>query len=206
MKKALLFALLASTVFLTSCARIYKSPDSKAIASTHQIIAIAPPQVSIFPRRAADPQVIIEQQKATSLSVQVAIYSWMMRRQAQGRNFAEIIDVHTVNDKLAEAGYFDGQYLSSKEICEILNVDGLITSRFSMSQPLSTGAAIAIGVLTDIWGPTNDIDVSMDVYDRRNSKMIWNYSRNIQGGVGSSPEWLVDNVMRHASRKMPYNL
>jgi hypothetical protein len=148
----------------------------------------------------------LEQQKATSLSVQVAIYSWMMRRQAQGRNFAEIMDVHAVNDKLEAAGYFDGKYLSSKEMCEILNVDGLITSRFSMSQPLSTGAAIAIGVLTDIWGPTNDIDVSMDVFDRVTSKMIWNYSRNIQGGVGSSPEWLVDNVMRHASRKMPYNL
>jgi hypothetical protein len=34
--------------------------------------------------------------------------------------------------------------------------------------------------------------------------MIWNYDHKFSGGIGSSPSRLVDELMRQASKKMPY--
>jgi hypothetical protein len=41
-------------------------------------------------------------------------------------------------------------------MCQILGVDGILTSNYSLSKPMSEGAAIALGVIAGVWGPTNE--------------------------------------------------
>lgn len=206
MRNIAIFTLLLSTLLITSCARIYKSPEMEGRASRHRIVAIAPPEVALFPRKVPNAEVLKAQQDALSLSIQYSLWSWMARRQQQGRMRINIQDIETTNARLKAAGYFEGKALTPAELCDILDVDGLITSRFSMSKPISEGAAIAIGLLTDTWGPTNDIVVSMDIHDHDTRQLIWNYNRNIQGSVGTSEDRLVNALMRHASKRMPYKL
>ncbi len=63
--------LLMTTVFLiSSCAKIYYSPDAKVRASKHQVIAIAPPKVSIAARKKIDAEAITEQQRTESTNFQ----------------------------------------------------------------------------------------------------------------------------------------
>lgn len=122
----------------------------------------------------------------------------------QNRILVGIQDIETTNVKLARAGYFDENPRTPREICDILEVDGVITSNYSLTKPMSEGGAAVLGVLTGVWGTTNQTTITLEIHDAETRKMIWNYNHKISGSVGSSPAHLVDNLMRGASKKMPY--
>ncbi|MCF8332353.1 MAG: hypothetical protein K9H84_07875 [Bacteroidales bacterium] len=192
-----------TVVLLSSCAKIYYSPDAKVLANKQQTIAIVPPEVSIAPNKEIDAEAMKEQQKAESLNFQNEIYSWMLKRKMQGKITKEIQEIQTTNAKLLKAGYPENP-LTTAELCEVLGVDGIMTSNFGLSKPMSEGAAVALVALAGTWGSTNEVKVTLSISDCENKKLIWNYEHKLSGGIGSSPSKIVDQLMRKASRKMPY--
>jgi hypothetical protein len=202
MKRSLFF-LIALTFLFQSCAKVFYTPDARYLASTHKIIAIVPPKVSIAARRKVDGAALIEQQKTESINFQNEMYSWMLKRKMQGTIFVDIQDVETTNAKLANAGFNNGQLLTPIDMCNILGVDGVMTSNYSLSKTMSEGAAIAMAVIAGWWAPTNEAVASLSIHDSGSDKMIWNYDHRLSSTLGS-PARLVDELMRQASRKMPY--
>jgi hypothetical protein len=202
MKKSLV--LLFVTAFLMqSCARVFYTPDARYLANTQKIIAIIPPRVSIAARRKVNGDALIEQQKTESINFQREMYSWMLKRKMQGTILVDIQDVETTNAKLAAAGFQDGNFLTPTDLSKVLNVDGVLTSNYALSKPTSEGAAIALAVLGGWCAPTNEAVVSLSIHDSGSEKMIWNYDHKLSSSL-SSPARLVDQLMREASRKMPY--
>jgi hypothetical protein len=63
--------------------------------------------------------------------------------------------------------------------------------------------AIAVALLFDVWGATNEATVSLSIHDQSANKMIWNFNHKLSSSLGS-PAGLVDALMRQASREMPY--
>ena len=53
---------------------------------------------------------------------------------------------------------------------------------------------------------TNQIHVTIIIQDCEKQKMIWNYNHQYNSTVCSTLGQLIENVMRNASRKMPYVL
>lgn len=190
-------------ILMSSCAKVFYSSDAYTLASQHKIIAVLPPTVSIAAIKKVDAESIKEQQKTESINFQREMYSWLLKRKMKRQILQEIQDVETTNTKLQRAGYPDNPFTPA-EICEILDVDGIMDSNFSLSKPMSTGAAIAVGVLIGAWGPTNEVHVTLSINDCSNKKLIWNYDHKYSGSIGSSPARLVDALMRNASKKMPY--
>ena len=202
MKKSLVL-LIVAILILQSCAKVFYTPDARSLASTHKIIAIIPPKVSIAARRKVDGAALIEQQKTESINFQREMYSWMLKRKMQGKILVDIQDVETTNAKLAAAGYGDKNSLTPSDLSKVLNVDGILTSNYSLSKPMSEGAAIAMAVIEGEWGPTNEAVASLSIHDCRSDKMIWNYDHRLSSSM-DSPVRLVNDLMREASRKMPY--
>ncbi len=202
MKKSI-FLLVVAAFILQSCAKIFYAPDARPLAQNQRIIAIAPPKVSIAPRKNVDGAALIEQQKTESVNFQREMYSWMLKRKMQGTISVEIQDVETTIALLSEAGINEGRIFTPDDMCRILGVDGILTSNYSLSKPMSEGAAIALGVIAGVWGPTNEATVSLSVHDYSTKKMIWNYDHKLSSSL-STPARLVDALMRQASRKMPY--
>ncbi len=190
-------------IALNSCAKIYHTPDAFTVAKSHRVIAVLPPSVSIAASRKTDAEAIKEQQRTESLNFQKEMYSWMLRRKMQGKIQQEILDVETTNAKLRQAG-FPETPMSPSQMCEILEVDGVIASNFALSKPMSEGAAIAVAVLAGVGTATNEVRVSIGIHDCMGKKLIWNYDHNFSGGLGSSPTSLVEDLMRRASKRMPY--
>ncbi len=206
MNKTFPFLMVIVLIAMSSCsAKIYNSPDAITRAAAHSVIAVAPPKVSIAARKKVDAEAIKEQQKTESANFQKEMYSWLLRRKTQNKVFVEIQDVETTNAKLKKAGYFDNTPMSPNEVCEVLGVDGIVTSNYAIAKPMSEGGAIALGLLLGFWGSTNNTTVTIEIYDKETKKLLWNYNHKISGGLGSSPAQLVDNLMRHASKKMPYS-
>jgi hypothetical protein len=201
--KRSIFYLIAITFILQSCAKIFFAPDAIPLARSQKIIAIAPPKVAIAARKNIDGNALIEQQKTESVNFQREMYSWMLKRKMQGTIFVEIQDVETTNAILANAGIKDGNLITPVEMCNILGVDGIMTSNYSLSKPMSEGAAIASLLLVGFWGATNEAAASLSIHDQRAHKIIWNYDHKLSSSLGS-PAGLVDDLMRQASREMPY--
>jgi hypothetical protein len=202
MKKSI-FLLVAAALMLQSCAKIFYAPDARSLAQNQRIIAIAPPKVSIAARKNVDGAALIEQQKTESVNFQREMYSWMLKRKMQGTISVEIQDVETTIALLSKAGVNEGKIFTPDDMCRILGVDGILTSNYSLSKPMSEGAAIAVAVLVGVWGPTNEATVSLSIHDSGTNKMIWNYDHKLSSSLGT-PAKLVDALMRQASRKMPY--
>jgi hypothetical protein len=202
MKKSI-FLLVVAAFILQSCAKIFYAPDARPLAQNQRIIAIAPPKVSIAPRKNVDGAALIEQQKTESVNFQREMYSWMLKRKMQGTISVDIQDVETTIALLSKAGINEGKIFTPDDMCRILGVDGILTSNYSLTKPMSEGAAIALGVIAGIWGPTNEATVSLSVHDYSTKKMIWNYDHKLSSSL-STPAKLVDDLMRQASRKMPY--
>ena len=198
-------SIVAIVIFLglTSCAKIYYSQDAHRLARNQKVFAIVPPKVSIAASKKVDAEAMIEQQKTESTNFQREMYSWLLKRKMQGKIVQEILELETTNAKLERAGYPDTT-LTTKELCQVLGVDGILTSNYALSKPMSEGGAVALGVLVGVWGATNEVRVSLSISDCSASKLIWNYDHKYSGSVGSSPAKLVDALMRHASKKMPY--
>lgn len=201
--KSLFIIILFTSLTITSCAKVYYSPDADELAYNHTVVAISPPVVSIAANKRIDAEAMIEQQRTESVNFQNEIYSWMLRRKSQGRIAQEFQEPGNTTIYLSRAGYPESP-LTTQEMCEILEVDGLLTSNFALSKPMSEGAAIALGVLVGFWGSTNEVRTTLTIYDCSAEKMIWNYEHKYSDGVGSSPSRLVDQLMRQASRRMPY--
>jgi hypothetical protein len=79
MKKSLVLLIVAAFL-LQSYAKVFYTPDARTLASSHKIIAIIPPKVSIAARKKIDGTALIEQQKAESINFQREMYSWMLKR------------------------------------------------------------------------------------------------------------------------------
>jgi hypothetical protein len=188
---------------LTSCAKIFQSPDSRLLASKQKTIAIVLPKVSIAASRKIETGALIEQQKTEAINFQNEMYAWLLKRKMQNNMSQEIQDIETTNAKLQRAGYPE-EPLTTAELCDVLGVDDIMTSNYSMSKPMSQGAAIAVALLVGAFGSTNEVHVSLSISDCTEKKLIWNYDHKYSGGLGSSPARLVDGLMRNASKKMPY--
>lgn len=190
-------------ILFSSCAKIFYSPDASTLAHSQKTIAIIPPSVSIAANKKIDAESIKEQQKTESVNFQKEMYSWMLKRKMQGRLSQEIQELETTNAKLKKASYPENP-LTIAELCEVLGVDGIMTSNYGLSKPMSDGAAVAVGIIFGAWGATNEVHVSLSISDCINKKLIWNYDHKFSGSMGSSPARLVDELMRQASKKMPY--
>lgn len=190
-------------ILLSSCAKVYYSKDAKSLANKQDIFAIIPPVVSIAANKNMDAEAMMEQQRSESFNFQKEMYSWMLKRKMQGKMDQEIQDVETTNAKLKKVGYPDNP-LTPDELCELLGVDGIMTSNYSLSKPMSEGAAIVVAMFSGVWGSTNEVHASVSIHDGRASKLIFNYDHNFSGSVGSSASRMIDNLMKNASKKMPY--
>ena len=151
MKKSI-FLLVVAAFMLQSCAKIFYTPDARSLAQNQRIIAIAPPKVSIAAKKNIDGAALIEQQKTESVNFQREMYSWMLKRKMQGTISVEIQDVETTIALLIKAGVNEGKILTPDETCRLLGVDGILTSNYSLTKPMSEGAAIAVGLLTGSTG------------------------------------------------------
>ncbi|MGC6468553.1 MAG: hypothetical protein ACON5M_03265 [Chitinophagales bacterium] len=202
--KRIIYPLVVIVIVMTSCAKVYYSPDAKSLAMSHKTIAIMPPTVSIAARKKVDAESIKEQQKTESANFQKEMYAWLLKRKMQGQFIVEFQEIDYTNAMLRKEGYPD-EPMTTSEICSLLNVDGLIRSNYALSKPMSNGGAIALAVLGGGAAATNEARISLSITDCSSGKLIFNYDHKLSGGMGSSSSSVVDGLLRRVSKKFPHS-
>ncbi len=201
MKKTFHFSLILAALFLSSCAKVYYSPDARQKAATHKIIAIVPPKVSISGGKSQDAVAIKNQQDAESVTYQKEIYAWILKRKRQGRMTVDVQETDITNNKLKKMDY-ENNPIPASELCKALGVDGVITSNISSIKTMGDGASIGLIFLTGAFIPNKNVTIDLSIND--SEKLLFNYSHKMGGSIASSPASIVDALMRNSSKKMPY--
>lgn len=211
MKKILfLLAFVLSTNILAQT-NLYENPKFDAIAKNHQSIGIIPfkATVKLRPKQMAkmSPEQFKRLEISEGKSIQTAMYSWFLKRKKRGKLLS--IEVQDPNKTMALLGKegITQENLSKytpEEIAKILGVDALISGTYNTNKPMSEGASVALGVLIGFWGTTNSATVNMSVHNASDGVLLWNYNKKVRGSIGSSPEDLINVLMRKASRRLSY--
>jgi hypothetical protein len=209
--KRLITALVVLIAFASCGPTIYKAQDFDSRAVSHKTVAILPAEVNIQLRpnemKKATAEQIKQAEESTGKDIQDKMYSWFLKRSDKYKYTVSFQDISKTNALLSQAGisYNSMVTKTKEELCQLLGVDAIISSRAAMKKPMSEGAAIAVGVLLGSWGSTNDVQTSINIHEGKKGELIWKYDYNATGSVGSSTDRLVNALMRNASRKFPYN-
>jgi hypothetical protein len=211
--KKLLFSLLFLLFVCNVKAQtsLYENPKFDSIAKSHKIIAVVPfkTQVKLRPKQMKDmdDEKLNRLEKAEGEGIQTAMYSWFLKRKKRGKlQNLEVQDpkVTTVLLKKKDIDYNTITDYTPQELAIILGVDAVITGDYETDKPMSEGASIALGLIVGFWGSTNSAVVNMSINDAANGTLLWNYNKKVRGSIGSSPEDLINILMRKASRRMAY--
>ena len=194
--------LLVGIFLLSGCATVFLSPNGQELANKHQILAILPPKVIIPPGKGMTADVLKEQQLSEGKVFQQEIYTYLLKRKTKGQMLIDIQEIESTNVLLSRNN-LDISNMTTQEICELLNVDGLLYSQFGLSKPMSAGVAVAAALFVG-YSKTNEVSVSLSIKDCNDKSLIWKYDHKFSGGLGSTPAKLVKNLMKDASKKMPY--
>ena len=146
-------------------------------------------------------------EKSEGESIQTAMYSWFLKRKKRGKlQDLKVQDPKTTNALLGKKGigYDNINDYTPMELAEILGVDAVISGDYETNKPMSEGASVALGILIGFWGTTNTAIVNMSIHNAIDGELLWNYNKKVRGSIGSSPEDLINILMRKASRRMAY--
>ena len=200
-----------TALLLTACGpTIYLAKDFRDYAPKHKTVAILPADVTMQLRPNQAKKTDAAQQRATEiksgLDFQEKIYAWLLRRGQQRGYTVTFQDVRQTDARLRESGIPTDQLRSRtpQELAKLLGVDAVLTTSVRTTKPMSDGAAIAVGLLAGAYGATNQANITVNIHEGNAGNLLWKYDYVAAGSVFSSPETIVDALMRNASKKFPY--
>lgn len=209
MKRFNLLGLTFLIFLISSCATVYTSSEIQNQRNQHQLIAILPFDVTIqynkLPRDFTVEQ-IEENEYDLGFVFQNQIYNRFLRKSHKFTVDFQDIDKTNMMLKRNNINIHNlGEY-SKDELARLLEVDAIISGNVLTTKPMSTGVALAVGIIFDACGTTNTADVTVSLHEGNNSKLLWRFNHVYSGTVGSSPEQLTKAMMNPISRKFPYRI
>ncbi len=188
-------------------ATIYQNQEFGSITSAHKQVAVLPFKVT-FAKIPKDvtPEAALKLEKNEAAQFQRALYGALLQRQGKGEYTVQFQDIDRTNAVLTQANIdYDNIGAQTKDsLAKMLSVDAVMSGNIRRSQPMSTGTAVALGLLVGVWGSTNRVDVDLAIHNGADGRLLWTYTWQASGSVGSSPEALAQRLMKNASKKFPY--
>ncbi len=205
-----LFFLSLSLSGFAQTREIYVNPNFNSLAANHQKLAILPFKAIIKLRPKQMEKMTGDQlyqlQQDEGKAVQSAMQSYFLKRKEQHNFRITFLDLLTTNAILAKNN-IDGSNIerfTPKELCELLEVDGIITGILSTDKPMSDGASLALGLLVGFYGPTNSGKCTININDGSTNELMWKYEKTLSRSLGSDTNTIINTIMRKASRQLPY--
>ncbi len=211
MKKLLLsLAVVLFSVTAYTQTRLYVNPDFSQKTKTHKVIAVLPFQITLKLRpnqlRNTTPEQLKNMEYDQGKGIQSAMFSWFLAREKKGHLRVQVQDPMTTNAILGKKGITIKNMTdyTPKELANFLGVDAVVMGTIKTNKPISTGASIALGVLTGFYGITNKAVMNLFIYNGKEGDVLVNYHKAVAGSLGSTGESMVNVLMRKASRRIPY--
>ena len=191
---------------------IYTNPNFKTLAKDHKTLAILPIKTTLQLRpkeveKNGGAAGVAALEKREGQAVQSAIHSYFLKRKESNDIVVDFQDPARTNALLERNAvtYESMSGFTPEELAKILNVDGIVSGTFESTQPMSTGAAIAMNAFVGWGGTTNTGKTTISINDGKTGELLWKYDKTLSRGVGSNTGTIITTIMRKASRQFPYD-
>jgi hypothetical protein len=186
---------------------IYKNLRFDQLSQHHEILAILPfsSQVNLSS--------IIEESTKNELeinegkAVQEALESYFLKFKKRKKFSINFQNTNKTNSLLTQhhINYTNIDLYTTKELCEILGVDVIITGNIALNVLLSKGLNEEDFSLMDYFLGRSFGRIAIKLSDGVSGKLLWKYEKDIDRKTGKNTKELIDVMMKAAGRKFPYD-
>ncbi|AEM69350.1 hypothetical protein Murru_0294 [Allomuricauda ruestringensis DSM 13258] len=207
MKKIVfVFVLFASTLTMAQ-KNIYESIRFDEYTNDHETLAIVPFIAHLELKKAVNRDELSILAEKEGYAVQNALETYFSKRKKRKKFSVDFQNIRNTNAILAQnnINYDNIDTYTTQELCEILDVDGIISGNLNLNILLSEGVPTDFSILDYFSGDANYGRIGVKISDGETGKLLWKYENEISKKTGKNTTELIDKMMKTASRKFPYD-
>ncbi|MCL6265321.1 hypothetical protein [Flagellimonas myxillae] len=207
MKKILFLLTFLVVAAGTAQKNIYENRRFDELSEDHELLAIIPFIANLDLKRNVDGNELMELAKKEGYEVQNALETYFSKRKKRKKFNVEFQNIEDTNAILAQNGitYENLDIHTIKQLCKILDVDGIISGNLNLNILLSKGVPTDFSLFDYFSGDANYGRIGVKVSDGESGKLLWKYEKAITKKTGKNTTELIDRMMKLASRKFPYD-
>ena len=205
---------------------IYTNPEFDSLARDHTQLAILPFKIMLRLRakeaKKLEPEDLEKLEKTEGEAVQTALQTYFLKQKGIDSFKVSFQDINKTNALLAQAGWTDDslRLKTKRQICRLLQVDGIISGTVMTNKLLSDESAVVLNALgigaaavSALFGdpsfgfgsgPTNTGNCTINIHEARAGQLLWRYEKELSRGLGSNTNTIINTMMRKASKEFPY--
>ncbi|NNC33447.1 MAG: hypothetical protein HKO09_01040 [Croceitalea sp.] len=206
-KRITLLILLFSTGLLMAQKDIYESNRFDELSLNHEQLAIIPFIAKLELRQMLTKDERQQLAEREGYAVQDALETYFSLRKKRKKFNVDFQNTDNTNAILAQNNikYDNIDVYTVKDLCKILDVDGIISGNLDLNILLSKGVPTDFNFLDYFNGNANYGRIGIKISDGDTGKLLWKYEQQINKKTGKNTTELIDRMMKLASRKFPYD-
>ncbi len=207
MKKLLFISLFACGTLINAQKNVYESSKFDDLSKDHHVLAIIP----FFTHLALEENITKEESKKLEekegYAVQDALETYFGLGKKKKKFTVDFQNIKNTNAILAQNNitYHNIDTYTIKELCEILEVDAIISGNLDINILISKGIPVEFSFMDYILGDANYGRIGIKISDGKTGKLLWKYENEINKKSGRNTADLIDKMMKRLVRKFPYD-
>ncbi|WP_339839988.1 hypothetical protein [uncultured Maribacter sp.] len=206
MKRILFLLIILSSFALMAQKNIYESPNFDNLSSDHNVLAIIPFLTNLDLNEIVSKSEQKRLEQNEGYAVQNALETYFSKRSKKKKLPVQFQNVENTTAILAQnnISYENIDVYTTKELSEILGVDGIISGTLDLNILLSNGVPTEFSFTDYISGGADYGRIGIKISDGNSGKLLWKYEKQINKKSGKNTTDLIDRMMKLAIRKFPY--
>lgn len=206
-QRIFLFLVLISVLPLSAQKNIYENRRFDELSENHEVLAIVPFIANLDLEQEIPSEELKKLAEKEGYAVQNALETYFSQRKKRKKFNVDFQNIEDTNAILSQNNidYSNLDIYTTKQLCEILKVDGIISGNLNLNILLSKGVPTDFSFLDYFSGNANYGRIGVKVSDGETGKLLWKYEKAITKKTGKNTTELIDKMMRLASRKFPYD-
>ncbi|GMN08531.1 hypothetical protein MTsPCn5_39210 [Croceitalea sp. MTPC5] len=207
LKKIVPLLLLMATFIGQAQKNIYVSSRFDELSDNHKVLAIVPflTQLELEGSIPKDEKAQLAQREG--YAVQDALETYFSKRKRRKKFNVEFQNTEDTNAILAQndIDYGNIDIYTTKQLSNILGVDGIISGNLDLNILLSKGVPTDFSFLDYFNGNSDYGRIGIKISDGETGKLLWRYEKSIDKKTGKNTSELIDRMMKLAAKKFPYD-
>tara|TARA_R110001583_G_scaffold47189_1_gene147846 strand:- start:3657 stop:4346 length:690 start_codon:yes stop_codon:yes gene_type:complete len=207
MKKLFVLMLFLSGMLASAQKNIYEHKNFDYLSQDHKVLAILPFLTNLELKHDIDKEELERLKEREGYAVQSALETYFSNRKKKKKFSVEFQNTKNTNAILAQNNitYENIDIYTTKQLSEILQVDGLISGSIDLNILLSKGIPTEFSFVDYFLGDSNYGRIGIKISDGDSGKLLWKYEKKIDKKTGKNTYDLIDKMMKLATRKFPYD-
>ena len=186
---------------------IYESARFESLSQDHKVLAIIPFITHLELEEELSREERSELEEQEGYEVQNALETYFGRGTKRKKFSVDFQNIQNTNAVLAQnsINYSNIDTYTVKQLCELLEVDGIISGNMDLNILLSEGVPTEFSLMDYIRGDANYGRIGIKISDGASGKLLWKYEKEITKKSGRNTIELIDKMMKKAARRFPYD-